>query len=98
MSETHIIYNFDDFIIQGYLTFYNESSLTKFDGCLVYVKQQLFLNYTTVVVNDLNCALVSVRKNGVLFDILGTTSVVDFLTNLNVILENNTKMKNKNFI
>ena len=100
MSETHIIYNLDDFIIQGYLTFYIESSLTKFDGCLVYVKQQFFLNYSTVVVNDLKCALVSVSKNGVLFDILGTyrspsTSVVDFLTNLNVILENNTKIKIK---
>ena len=44
MSETHTIYNLDDFNIQGYLTFYNGSSLTKFDGCMVYVKQQLFLN------------------------------------------------------
>ena len=103
MSETHIVHNIDDFNIQGYLSFYNNSSLTKFDGCMVYVKQQLFLSYSTVVVNDLKCAQVSLCKNGVLFDILGTyrspsTDVVDFLNNLKTILEDNTKDSKKNYV
>lgn len=72
MSETHYIYNCPDFNIPGYNIIFNESNLNRCDGCVVYVKQDLFLGHEILVEEQLRIIKVTLQKNNLLVNILAT--------------------------
>ena len=45
MSETHYIYDCTDFNIPGYSIIFNESNRNRCDGCIMYIKPDIFLGH-----------------------------------------------------
>lgn len=100
MSETHKVYNVNDFSIPGFCMFFNESSLNKCDGCVIYVKQEYHINHQVLVEKDLRVIKITVQKKQNVVDVLATyrcfaSTKEEFVENLDTILQHQNKDKNR---
>lgn len=91
MSETHTVRNASDFSIDGYCTIWNESTINRCDGCMMYVREEILQEFKLIEVNNVKCILVSVSKNNIMADVLGyyrchSTNVDAFINDLESIL------------
>lgn len=103
MSETHRIYNTSDFNIPGYSAVFNESSLNKCDGCLIYVKQEFFRSSQLFIEGNLKIISITIQKNNKQIDVLATyrgfaISKEDFLNQLNTVLQRNLEDQDRIYI
>jgi len=71
LSETHPIYDNNDFKITGYETISNYSFLNRCDGYIVYVKSSIFVDYSVIKINGHNFLRVLINKNENKMDIFG---------------------------
>lgn len=103
LSETQTIYNITDFNIKGFKVFWNNGSVNKFDGCAIYVREEIYQEHSIVEVNNVKCLKVSILKNNKGVDIMGlyrspSTSSEDFIIDLNNILGGNTKDQKRIYV
>lgn len=52
LSETRIIDSVSNFTIPNYTQYYNESTINKCDGTMIYIKNNISADVTTVKIND----------------------------------------------
>lgn len=95
MSETHTVHNINDFNIPSFKAFWNNSTYNKFDGSMIYIKEEIYQNSHVVEVQGTKCVKGSLAKNGAAIDILGfyrspSTNIDDFIINLDTILREHT--------
>ena len=91
MSETHPIYNDDDFRIPGYEVVYSNSFLNRCDGCIIFIKNEIFLDSKIINIRGQNFLKILINKNNFMAEILGTyrspsLGKNDFIDNLNELL------------
>lgn len=103
LSETHTIYNIADFNIKGFKVFWNDGSVNKFDGCAMYVREEIYREHAIVEVNNVKCLNVSILKNNKKVDIMGlyrspSTNSQNFIGDLNDILSENTKDQKRIYV
>ena len=92
MSETHTVYNIEDFNLHGYKMLFNDGTLNRCDGCAVYVKQEYYLKNQLIVENNLKIIKVTITKNNQTVDVLATykgfaLTKEEFIESLNTILQ-----------
>lgn len=92
-SETGIIEDPKNFELSGYTTIYNESRFTKCDGCIVFVKNSILIDYHIVKVTNSHFIHVNLCKNDIKIGLSAiyrspSVQLESFLENLNIFLEN----------
>mgnify|MGYP000647982336 CR=1 FL=1 len=62
ISETHFIYDRTDFNIPGYSIIFNESKLNRCNGCIMYIKQDIFLGHEILMEEQLKVIKVTLKN------------------------------------
>ena len=91
LSETNNVIHLSNFNINNYHIVYNESTLNKCDGCIAYIKNEIFVDTTVININNHKFLRTIVSKNNVS---VGVTSIYrlcslpvdEFLSDLDMML------------
>lgn len=103
MSETHKVNDLSLFNIPGYKLFWNGSDLNKCDGCIVFVKNEIYVEHLVIVNEPVRVIRVSVQKDNMMVDILATyrTFAIDkniFLASISDILNVMVMDQNRSYV
>lgn len=99
LSETHVFDNLDQFHINNYNVFSNESKVNRCDGTIIYAKNDLVTDAQIIAVNQSKFLKVTLLKNSMSIGVIAhyrlpSTSQDSYLLDLENLLQNNSEKCN----